>query len=125
VTGPLKLIETARKLNIGRYVMVSAMNVDQPRGNEVFQTYLRAKAEADEVLRNSGLDYTIVKPGRLTDEPGTGKVTLAPDLDSGEIPREDVAAVLVEVLETPGTAAREFDLIGGESPVKEARRFIR
>lgn len=118
--GAIKLIEAAKKNNISRYIMISAMGVDNPRGNDVFKAYLKAKAEADEALRSSGLDYTIVKPGRLTDNPGTGKVTAGRDLESGEIPRQDVAAVLAEVLETPETAELQFELISGNTPIPEA-----
>lgn len=118
--GAVKLISAARKNKISRYVMVSAMNLDQPRGSEVFRVYLKAKAEADEALRKSGLDYTIIKPGKLTDEPGTGLVNLAPDLERGEIPREDVAAVLAEVLESDDTIGLTLDLVSGDQPIKEA-----
>ena len=118
--GAIKLIKAAKKNGIERYVMISAMGVNNPRGNDVFKAYLKAKAEADEALRKSGLAYTIVKPGRLTDDPGTGKVNLAPDLSRGEVPREDVAAVLVELLETPETAGHQLDLISGDTPIKEA-----
>lgn len=118
--GAIKLIEAAKRNGIGRYVMISAMGLDEPRGNEVFRVYQKAKAEADEALQKSGLDYTIIKPGRLTNEPGTGKVALAPDLESGEIPREDVAAVLAEILETPETAGLTLDLVSGDTPVEEA-----
>jgi len=120
--GAIKLIEAAQKNSISRYVMVSAMGTDKPRGGEVFRTYLQAKEEADEALRQSGLDYTIIKPGRLTNEPGTGKVALAPHLERGEIPREDVAAVLAEILETPEMAGCQFDLISGNTPITEAVR---
>ncbi|MGF1669113.1 MAG: SDR family oxidoreductase [Balneolaceae bacterium] len=120
--GAVKLIKAAVKNEISRYVMVSAMGLDEPRGSEVFRVYQKAKAEADDALRNSGLDYTIIKPGRLTDEPGTGKVSLAPHLERGEIPREDVAAVLAEVLETTETAGKTFDLVSGSTPVDEAVR---
>jgi len=122
--GAVKLIDAAKKNGIDRYVMISAMGVDEPRGNEVFQTYLRAKAEADKALHMSGLDYTIIKPGRLTDEPGTGKVALAPDLPSDDIPREDVAAVLAEILETPGTSGHQFDLTSGVTPIREAVKHV-
>lgn len=118
--GAIKLIEAARENDISRYVMISAMGVNDPRGNEVFQAYLKAKAEADEALRSSGLDYTIVKPGGLTDEPGNGKVSVGKDLESREIPREDVAAVLAEILEIPGTAGHQFDVVSGEVSVSEA-----
>jgi len=118
--GAIKLIEAAKRNGIARYVMISAMGLDEPRGNEVFRVYQKAKAEADEALQKSGLDYTIIKPGRLTNEPGTGKVALAPDLESGEIPREDVAAVLAEILETPETAGLTLDLVSGDISVEEA-----
>jgi uncharacterized protein YbjT (DUF2867 family) len=118
--GAIKLIEAAKKNGIDRYVMISAMGLDNPRGNDVFKTYLRAKAQADQALRNSGLNYTIVKPGRLTDEKGTGKVKLGPNLPKGEIPREDVAAVLTEILETPETAHLKLDLISGDTPIPES-----
>lgn len=118
--GAIKLIEAAKKNGINRYLMISAMGTKNPRGGEVFRTYLQAKEEADEALRNSGLDYTIIKPGRLTDEPGTGKVAMAPDVEKGEIPRADVAAVLAEVFETPGTIGKQFDLVSGEIPISEA-----
>lgn len=118
--GAIKLIEAAKKNGINRYVMISAMGLDKPRGNDVFQAYQKAKAEADEALRKSGLNYTIIKPGRLTDEPGTGKVALAPELPRGEIPRQDVAKVLVEILETPQTAGHTFDLVSGDTGISKA-----
>lgn len=122
--GAIKLIEAAKKNSIDRYVMISAMGTDTPRGNEVFRTYLQAKEEADEALRNSGLDYTIIKPGRLTDEPGNGKVSLAPKLERAEIPRADVAAVLAEVFETPGTAGLQLNLVSGEQPIQQAVKDV-
>lgn len=118
--GAIKLIEAAKNNGISRYVMISAMGVNNPRGNEVFKAYLKAKAEADEALRNSGLDYTIVKPGRLTDKSGTGKVNIDRDLPSGKITRKDVARLLTEVLETPATADYQFDLTSGDTPIPQA-----
>ena len=118
--GAIKLIEAAQKNGINRYLMISAMGLETPRGNEVFQTYQQAKAQADEALRNSGLDYTIVKPGRLTNEPGTGKISVGKSLDRGEIPREDVASVLAEILEMPEAIGKEFDLLSGNQPIRQA-----
>lgn len=118
--GAIKLIEAAKKNDISRYVMISAMGLDKPRGNAVFQAYQKAKAEADEALRKSGLDYTIIKPGKLTDEEGTGRVALAPDLPRGVISRQDVAEVLAEVIENPRTAGMELALTEGETPVHQA-----
>lgn len=120
--GAIKLIEAAKKNDISRYVMISAMGVEEPRGPDVFRTYLKAKAEADQAVRESGLDYTIIKPGRLTNEPGNGNITLAPDLERGEIPRADVALTLAEVLETPALAGYTLDLVSGDTPIPEAVR---
>lgn len=120
--GALKLIEAAKKNGIRRYVMISAMGVDEPRGDEVFQAYSRAKAEADQALRESGLDWTIIRPGRLTGEPGRGRVALAPSLPAGEVPRADVAAVLAEVLETPASTGHQLDLTTGDLTIPEALR---
>lgn len=120
--GTLKLIEAAKKNGIRRYVMISAMGVDEPRGDEVFQAYSRAKAEADQALRESGLDWTIIRPGRLTDEPGRGRVALTPSLPAGEVPRADVAAVLAEVLETPASTGHQLDLTTGDLTIPEALR---
>ncbi len=116
--GAIKLMKAAKKNGIKRYVMISAMGLDTPRGDEVFQVYQQAKAEADDALRKSGLDYTIVKPGRLTNDPGTGKVKMARWLDPGEIPREDVARVIRTVLEDHRTIGKEFDLIRGENSIE-------
>lgn len=118
--GAIKLMEAAKSNGISRYVMISAMNVEEPRGNEVFRAYLRAKAEADQALRESGLDYTIVRPGRLTDERGTRHVAIGPDLPRGEIPRADVAAVIAYVFDTPATAGYQFDVTSGEVAIPDA-----
>jgi uncharacterized protein YbjT (DUF2867 family) len=123
--GAVKLIRAAKNRGVKRYIMVSAMALDQPRGSEVFQTYQKAKAEADDALRNSGLSYTILKPGRLTDNPGTGLISLAPELSRGEIPRADVASTLAEVIEFPEVDGQTLDLISGNTPVDEAvRRYV-
>ncbi len=122
--GAVKLIDAAKVEGISRYLMVSAMGAANPPGegaaDDVFSAYLRAKAGADEALRASGLDYTIVRPGGLTDDPGTGLVSIAERLDRGQVPRADVAAVLLACLDTPSTIGLSFDLIGGNTPIAEA-----
>ncbi|HUB99219.1 MAG TPA: SDR family oxidoreductase [Solirubrobacterales bacterium] len=120
--GAVKLIEAAKAEGVRRYLMVSAMGAADlpPSGGDVFGEYLRAKAEADEALRASGLEYTIVRPGGLTDEPGTGLVRVGERLQRGEVPRADVAAVLLACLDSRHTIDRSFDLLGGETPVAEA-----
>lgn len=118
--GALKAIEAAQRNGIARYIMVSAMNTRTPRGNEVFRAYLQAKAQADDALVESGLAYTIVRPGRLLDDPGHGRVAMAPSLPSGEIPRDDVAQVVAEVIDRPATAGLAFDLTSGPLPIPQA-----
>jgi uncharacterized protein YbjT (DUF2867 family) len=119
--GAVKLIAAAKAAGIRRYVMVSSINADPDHpGDDTFSVYLRAKGEADAELVASGLDYTIVRPGGLTNDPGTGQVEAGEDVGSGQIPRDDVAAVLVAVLHEPDTAGRTFELISGDTPIDQA-----
>jgi uncharacterized protein YbjT (DUF2867 family) len=120
--GAVKLIEVAREHGARRYVMVSAMGAADPEaGSEAMQPYLFAKAQADQTLQESGLDYTIVRPGSLTDETGTGTVEAAPSLGRrGEIPREDVARTLVVTLEKENTFGKTFEVLSGDTPIEEA-----
>ena len=110
-----------------RYLLVSSVGVDgvrdgrTPEGmDDVFVAYLRAKLAAEEdLLARAALATTVLRPGSLTDDPGTGRVTLAPSVESGQVPRDDVAAVLVALLD----AARDgavLELVSGSTPVDEA-----
>jgi uncharacterized protein YbjT (DUF2867 family) len=120
----VKLIEAARELGIARYLMVSAIGAGDPSaGSEQMGPYLEAKAEADRALAESGLDFTIVRPGLLTDDPGSGQVA-AGDVPRGAIPRDDVAATLLALLKEPGTIGKTFNLVGGETPIEEAIRAL-
>jgi len=104
-----------------RYLMVSAMGAaDPPAGDEVFAVYLQAKAKADDELRASGLDYTIVRPGGLTDNPGTGRVRIGERLERGSVPRDDVAAVLYAALDRHLASGATFDLVSGDDEIGEA-----
>lgn len=115
------LIAATERAGVDRYVMISAMGAaDPPAGDGVFEVYLRAKARADEALTDSGLAWTIVRPGRLTDEPGTGRVRLGPEVPRGEVAREDVAAVLAAVLRDGRTVGRILEVVGGGVPVGQA-----
>jgi uncharacterized protein YbjT (DUF2867 family) len=119
--GAVKLIAAAKRQDIARYVIVSSMGADPDApGDDVFSVYLRAKGQADADLRESGLDYTIVRPGGLTNDPGTGRVQLGENLDSGRIPRDDVAAVIAAVLVADNTIGKSFDLLSGDVGVEEA-----
>jgi uncharacterized protein YbjT (DUF2867 family) len=116
----VKLMETG----VRRYVMVSAISAGRPGDwSEPMRPYYEAKSEADRRLEESGLDYTIVRPGGLTEDPGTGSVTVGTNL-SGDIPRDDVAAVLLAVLETPTTIGKTFELVSGDTPVDDAVRGL-
>ena len=119
--GAVKLIEAARLAEVERWVIVSSMGAGDPESaSEEMKPYQRAKGEADEQLAKSGLGYTIVRPGKLTDDQGVGTVTVGEGIDYGEISRDDVAAVLIGVLETENAIGKTFDLIGGDTPIDEA-----
>ena len=124
--GAVELMEAALSHDIRRYVIVSAIGANHPeRWTDEMRPYYEAKAEADKVVSESGLDYTIVRPGGLTDEPGTGRVQIAEQLETGgSVSRDDVAAVIAEVLVADNTIGKAFDLLGGETPIPEAVRSL-
>jgi uncharacterized protein YbjT (DUF2867 family) len=119
------LADAAEAAKVPRYVMISSMGADadarDSAGDPVFAAYLRAKGAADDNVRaRKGLESTIVRPGHLTNDPGTGRVQIAAKTGRGNIPREDVAAVLLAVLDTPGTAGLTFEVISGDTPIADA-----
>lgn len=120
--GAAKLVEAAEKRGAGRYVMLSSMGADDPGGGpEAMRPYLEAKAKADERLRGSGLDYTIIRPGSLTDEEGTGRVEAAESLGRrGGISRADVARTIAAALEEPNTSGKTFEVLAGDTLIREA-----
>jgi uncharacterized protein YbjT (DUF2867 family) len=123
--GSLKSIEGARKAGIDRFVQVSAIGVDAALPDdtdEVWRAYVEAKRDADAALRGSGLAWTIIRPGRLTDDPATGRVSLGEDVTRGDVTRADVAAVLAAVLDAPESVGKQWNLVNGDVPVEEAVR---
>jgi uncharacterized protein YbjT (DUF2867 family) len=119
--GAVKLIAAAKQAGVRRYVIVSSMGADPDApGDDTFAVYLRAKGRADDAVLASGLDATVVRPGGLTNDPGTGRVSLDEGLKFGRVPRDDVAAVLAAILDSPNTIGQTVDLIGGDTPVAEA-----
>lgn len=120
--GAVKLIEAAQKHGVQRYLMLSTMGADDPESrDEKMQPYMRAKGEADERLRNSYLDYTIIRPGRLTDDAGADSIDAAESLNRyGEIPREDVARTFAVALEAENTYGKTFEILSGGNSIKEA-----
>jgi nucleoside-diphosphate-sugar epimerase len=123
--GAIKLLAAAVATGAQRYVIVSSIGAENPPdGDEVFQVYLRAKAEADAAVRGSDREWTIVRPGALTDEPGAGRVSISTDPFRGKVSREDVAAVLAAVLGEHPSIGKIFYLNGGEDPIEQALAAI-
>ncbi len=121
--GSLKSIEGATSAGVKRFVQISAISVDAelPEDTEpVWRAYVEAKRDADTALRGSDLDWTIIRPGGLTDDPATDSVALAPDLDRGEVTRADVAAVIAACLEDPRTIGQQWTLTEGDQTIAEA-----
>lgn len=118
--------DAAERAGVRRYVVVSSMGADPDHpGDEVFDVYLRAKGAADAYVRSrSALDWTILRPGMLTNDAGTGEVLLAASTGRGPVPRDDVAATLVELLDTPATAGLTLELIAGSVPVTVAVKDV-
>ncbi|MGX6449629.1 SDR family oxidoreductase [Patulibacter sp. S7RM1-6] len=118
----VKTIDACRHAGVDRLVVVSAIGVDgaPPTDDEVYAEYQKAKAQADQDVRDSGLHYTIVRPGALTDEEGHGRIHAARQVDRGPIPRADVAATLLAVLDDPSTVHCTFEVVGGPDEIREA-----
>jgi uncharacterized protein YbjT (DUF2867 family) len=129
--GAVLLADAAQQAGIRRYLLVSSMGVEgvrdgaTPEGvGEVFVAYLRAKLAAEDDLRRRDLDWTVLRPGRLTDDEPTGSVTLTPDAPRGDIPRADVAAVLLALLDEPRTAGLVLQLTTGPTPIRTAVQAV-
>lgn len=132
--GAVLLADAAEVAGVRRYLLVGSMGLDaaaltdpdwSPPGDEVFAAYLRAKAASERDLRGRDLDATVLRPGRLTDAPPTGHVRLAPPpVDPGEVPRTDVAAVLLALLDEPATAGATLELVGGPTRIADAVRAV-
>lgn len=119
--GAIKLIDASKKAGVKKFVMLSAMGADDPSKAKELKVYMEAKHKADEHLKNSGLSYTIVRPGALTDDMGLAKVKVAEKLDEkGEISRDDVAFLLVMSLADPLVQNKIFEAVEGEEPIKSA-----
>jgi uncharacterized protein YbjT (DUF2867 family) len=124
--GAIRLIEAAEGQDAERFVMLSSINADNPEDSpDALREYLQAKAEADKRLRSSSLTYTIVRPGPLTNESGTGQIETGDDLDrDGDIPRADVAQTLVAALEMERTYGRTFEILAGDEQIEDALEDI-
>lgn len=119
------LAEAAVLAGVRRYLLVSSMGVGRPLAagaDESWTAYMAAKTAAEEAVRGyENLDWTVLRPGGLTDDAPTGRVRLeAPSTMRGTITRADVAAVLVALLDAPATAGSTLELIEGDTPISDA-----
>jgi uncharacterized protein YbjT (DUF2867 family) len=126
--GSVLMADAAERAGVRRFVQVSAMGTDQrpaPGRGEVWAAYITAKTAAEADLRARDLDWTILRPGGLTDAPATGTIRLAPPpVPAGTVPRADVAAVIAALLDNPGTRHRTLELTSGDTPLAAAVRGI-
>jgi uncharacterized protein YbjT (DUF2867 family) len=116
------LADAAEGAGVPRLVVVSAIATDRfdPDSDDIFQLYLRAKSEADASVRSRDLDWTIVRPGSLTNEPGRGRVRAGATVPRGSIPRADVAATIAALLSSGAASRTQFELVSGDDPIDEA-----
>src|SRR5690625_672268 len=119
--GASKTIEAAENLGVQRYVMVSAIQAhNRENWSEQIKPYFVAKHHADRILANSTLDFTIVRPGGLVNDPPTGKIKIAENLERSTVTRADVAATIASVLQAENTIKKSFDLLNGETDIETA-----
>ncbi len=121
--GSVLTAEAARLAGVRRVVQVSAIGVDEPLEDDAAEdwvAYVEAKREADEQLRAADLDWTIIRPGGLLDEPATGRVALAERVERGSVPRADVAAVVLAAVLDDRTIGKQWELVSGEHSIDEA-----
>lgn len=123
--GAKKLMDSSKKDGVKKFVMLSSMGADKPEKAEELKEYLKAKHNADEYLKQLGLEYSIVRPGSLTNEAAKGKINLEEKLNKrGEISRSDVAEILVGSLEDTVAKNKTFEIIAGETYIKAALEKI-
>lgn len=128
--GAIKSMKAAKQAGVKRFIIVSGIGVHRWHANNYLEwmdsspVYSAAKYYADVWLERSSLDYTIIRPGKLTNDPGAGKVKVGNDLEFKQISREDVASAIIASLENDQTIGKAFDMIGGETPIEEALRTL-
>ncbi|MFD1416016.1 SDR family oxidoreductase [Oceanobacillus jeddahense] len=126
--GAVKTIQATEKANVKRFIMISSFDTSREAiqsAPESFAPYVVAKHYADEWLLNTNLDYTIIHPGLLTNEPGTNQVNLGANVERGEVPREDIAKVIYTSLKNDKTIGKRFQAVGGETSVEEAIQSVK
>jgi uncharacterized protein YbjT (DUF2867 family) len=117
------MADAAERAGVGRFVQISSMGAGappRPGTDETFAAYLRAKTEAEDDLRRRDLDWTVLRPGGLTNAPGTGRVRLATSVPQGQVSRDDVAAVIVDLLSHDRGIGQTLELVAGDTPIERA-----
>ncbi len=119
--GAIKLLDAATAAGVPRYLIVSSVGTEHPpSGDDAFSVYLRAKGEADEAVMRSDREWTVVRPGRLTDDPGSGRLRIDAEPFRGQVARDDVAALLARLLEDERASRHVLYVNGGEQPLEQA-----
>ena len=118
--GAIKSVESAVRIGAGRFVIISSMGADDPPDDDTFSVYLRAKAAADQAVREAHIDAIVVRPGKLTDDDAKRTVDIAATVERGEIPRADVAAVLAELIEVADGVNTTIEVVSGTLPIRNA-----
>ena len=119
--GAIKSVESAVRIGAGRFVIISSMGADDPPDDDhTFSVYLRAKAAADQAVREAHIDAIVVRPGKLTDDDANRTVDIAATVERGEIPRADVAAVLAELIEVADGVNTTIEVVSGTLPIRNA-----
>jgi uncharacterized protein YbjT (DUF2867 family) len=117
------MADAAERAGVRRFVQISSMGAGappRPGTDETFAAYLRAKSEAEDDLRRRDLDWTVLRPGGLTNAPGTGRVRLAPSVSRGQVSRDDVAAVIAGLLSHARGIGRTLEVVAGDTPIEQA-----
>lgn len=118
--GAIETVDNAKNAGVKHFVIVSSMGADAPKEADNIKHYMYAKHRADEHLKASGLDYTIIRPGMLQNDGGTGKVSLSEDnQDFGNVQREDVASVIVQAVDTNKAENKVYTLLEGDTPIED------
>lgn len=125
--GAVKTIQAAEKAGVKRFVMISSYDTTRKaiqEASESFAPYVAAKHYADEWLRSTDLDYTMIHPGALSNDKGTGKIEAATSVEPKEVPREDISHVIFACLQNDSTIGKEFQVIAGSTPINEAIKAL-
>ncbi|RWZ58809.1 SDR family oxidoreductase [Halobacillus fulvus] len=123
--GAINLIKATENLGIKKFIMLSGMGAGSPeRGPEELQHYLKMKGEADEYLQSTELDYTIVRPGGLTNDEGTSKIQVGETLEPGTISRADVAKTMIAAIQEPNAYHKTFEMISGDTQIEDALKSL-